>query len=145
MGASDRFKPVVKVAANREADAARKFGQSRQQQQAEEQKLANLREYHLEYMQRFRNAAASGISVAQMREYQAFISKLETAIEQQLNVVEDSKKRVVEQKKVWTTQHVRTQSMDKAMQRLVDQEKREENAREQKASDEIAQRLRRGR
>ncbi len=141
MNTSDRFKPVLKVAENREANAARKFGQSRKQQHEEETKLNNLREYHAEYLARLHQTASVGISAAQLREYQAFLKNLETAIAEQEEVVRRSQQNTTEHKQQWTEKHIRTQSMDKAMNRLVATEQKQRDVQEQKVSDEIAQRI----
>ena len=141
MNTSDRFKPVLKVAENREANAARKFGKSQRQQQEEEAKLQNLREYHAEYLNRFQQSASSGISAAQLREYQAFLQNLEKAIAEQEEVVRRSQQNTSEHKQQWTEKHIRTQSMDKAMNRIVETEQKQREVLEQKMSDEIAQRI----
>ncbi len=143
MSSSDRFKPVLKVAENREASAAKKLGQSQQTQKAEEDKLDNLRQYHLDYMQRFKQAASAGMNAGQLREYQAFLNKLDQAINEQEKIVHNSQKNAVQMKKQWAQTHVRTKSMDKAMSRMKDSERKQQDARDQKVSDEIAQRLRR--
>jgi len=103
MNTSDRFKPVLKVAENREANAARKL--------------------------------------SQLREYQAFIKKLESAISEQEEVVRQSQQNTSEHKQQWTEKHIRTQSMDKAMGRMVATEQKQRDAQEQKISDELAQRM----
>ena len=141
MNTSDRFKPVLKVAENREASAARKFGNSRKQQHEEEAKLKNLRDYHAEYLARFHQSASAGINASQLREYQAFIKKLEAAIYEQEEVVRKSQQNTSEHKQQWTEKHIRTQSMDKAMSRIVATEQKQRDAQEQKASDEVAQRI----
>lgn len=141
MNTSDRFKPVIKVAANREATAARKFGESQKLQHEEENKLANLRQYHAEYMARFQQSASSGMNANQLREYQAFLSKLETAINEQEDVVRRSRDNCTQHKQQWTEKHIRTQTMDKAMNRLKDNEQKQRDALEQKMSDEIALRI----
>ena len=141
MNTSDRFKPVLKVAENREASAARKFGLSQKQQHEEEAKLQNLREYHAEYLARFHQTASAGINAVQLREYQAFIKKLEAAISEQEEVVRQSQLNTSEHKQKWTEKHIRTQSMDKAMSRMVATEQKQRDAEEQKVSDEIAQRI----
>jgi len=143
MSASDRFKPVLKVAENREATAAREFGLSRQKHQAEEDKLNSLREYHLDYMQRFKQAASVGINASQLREYQAFITKLEQAISEQEKVVQNTQRVSVQMKQQWQKTHVRTQSMDKAMNRMKADERRHQESQDQKMSDELAQRIKR--
>lgn len=141
MNTSDRFKPVLKVAENREASAARKFGQSQKQQHEEEAKLQNLREYHAEYLARFHQSASTGMNAAQLREYQIFIKNLESAISDQEEVVRQSQQNTSEHKQQWTEKHIRTKSMDKAMSRIVATEQKQRDAQEQKASDEIAQRI----
>jgi len=141
MNTSDRFKPVLKVAENREASAARKFGKSRKQQHEEEAKLKDLRDYHAEYLARFHQSASVGINASQLREYQAFIKKLEAAIDEQEEVVRQSQQNTSEHKQQWTQKHIRTQSMDKAMGRIVATEQKQRDAQEQKMSDEIAQRI----
>ncbi len=141
MNASDRFKPVLKVAENREANAARRFGQSQKQHREEEGKLENLRQYHAEYMTRFQQTASVGMNASQLREYQAFLNKLEQAIVEQEEIVRQSKLNCSTQKQQWAQKHVRTQTMDKAMNRMVETEQKKQDAEEQKASDELAQRL----
>jgi flagellar FliJ protein len=141
MNASDRFKPVLRVAENREANAARRFGQSKKQCREEEDKLQNLKDYHAEYMARFQQSASVGMNASQLREYQAFLNKLEQAILEQEEIVRRSKQNCSEHKQQWTQKHIRTQSMDKAMDRMVKNEQKQEAAQEQRLSDELAQRL----
>lgn len=141
MNSSDRFKPVLKVAASREANAARRFGESQKQHREEANKLESLRQYHSEYMTRFQQTASSGMNASQLREYQAFLNKLEQAILEQEEIVRRSKLNCTEHKQQWAAKHVRTQTMDKAMDRMVKSEQKEKDAQEQKVSDEIAQRI----
>ena len=141
MNSSERFKPVLKVAENREASAARKFGLSQKQQHEEETKLENLRQYHAEYLAKFQQSASTGMSAGQLREYQAFLSKLELAITDQEEVVRRSKQTSYQHKQEWTKKHIRTQSMDKAMGRMIADEHKQQEALEQKMSDEVAQRI----
>lgn len=143
MNASDRFKPVLKVAENREANAARRFGQSQKLQREQEGKLENLRQYHAEYLARFQQTASVGMNASQLREYQAFLNKLEQAINEQEEIVRQSQLACTQHKKQWTEKHIRTQSMDKAMTRMVKTEQKQEDAREQKMFDELAQRINR--
>ena len=143
MNSSERFKPVLKVAENREASAARKFGLSQKQQQEEEAKLDNLRQYHAEYLAKFQQSASLGMSASQLREYQAFLTKLDQAITDQEEIVRQSKQASHQHKREWTQKHIRTQSMDKAMGRMIADEQKQQEALEQKMSDEVAQRIRR--
>lgn len=141
MNASDRFKPVRKVAANREASAARQFGKSQQQHREEADKLENLRQYHAEYLARFQESASNGMNASQLREYQAFMSKLEQAIADQEQIVRQSQQNCTEHKARWTEKHIRTKVVDKAIDRMEKTEQKARDAQEQKISDELAQRL----
>jgi small-conductance mechanosensitive channel len=87
MSPSKRLKPVQQVAASRERNAARTMGQARQHLAQEEAKLAQLRQYHQEYLQRFAQVASQGMSANQLQEYRAFLAKLDEAVRQQEKVV----------------------------------------------------------
>lgn len=82
---SKRFKPVQRVAESRERKAARSFGQSQRLMHDQEARLEELRRYHEEYLQRFRESSQMGMSASQLQEYRAFLEKLEKAIEAQKN------------------------------------------------------------
>lgn len=136
MVSSKRFKPVQRVAESREQRAAREFGQSQQLMHVEEEKLAELRRYHLEYLEQFQATARAGISANQMQEYRAFIAKLELAIDQQEDVVSARQKDFVVRKESWKEKHVRTKVLEKAVDRIRQSERRTIELREQKEQDE---------
>ena len=136
MNASDKFRPVLKVAENREQSAARQFGQSQKRRKEQEAKLENLKQYHLEYMERFRQCASNGMHAVQLREYQLFLTKLEQAIAEQEKTVALSQVDCTRQKDNWRQKHIRTQAMDKAMEKMVYKEQQHKDKIEQKAADE---------
>ena len=92
-------------------------------------------------MARFQQSASDGMNATQLREYQAFLHKLEQAIIEQEEILRQSQLNCDEQKQQWAKKHIRTQTMDKAMNRMVDNEQKAQDAQEQKISDELAQRL----
>lgn len=144
MAPSKRFKPVLRVAESRERRAAHQFGDSQRAAQEQEAKLDELRGYHQEYLERFNSAARSGISIGQLREYQAFLAKLELAIQQQESVVQESHNVCSVRKEEWQDKYIRTQALDKVVQRCETDERRTKETREQKESDDRGQRMRRG-
>lgn len=139
---SERFKPVQRVAANKERKAATALGESLKQQQAAEQRLLELRQYRDEYLERLRNATGSGVNVTQLREYQAFLDKLENAIREQELAVERARAAVGNSKQTWQARYTKTRAMDSAVSRLRESERKAEDKKEQNATDEQVQRRR---
>ncbi|MGD2118275.1 MAG: flagellar export protein FliJ [Chromatiales bacterium] len=136
MNASDKFRPVLRVAENREQTAAKQFGKSQQHRREQEEKLENLKQYHLEYLERFQQSASNGMSASQLREYQLFLNNLEQAIAEQEKLVSQSQADCSRQKDNWRQKHMRTQVMDKAMEKIVLKEQQHKDKIEQKAADE---------
>ncbi len=140
MSPSKRFKPVLRVAESHERNAAHQFGDSQRQMQQQEARLGELRQYHDEYLERFNTASRSGISAAQLREYQAFLAKLDVAIKEQEAVVLASSKNRSAKKELWQQKHIRSKVLDKVMQRYQADEQRVQDKREQKETDDNNQR-----
>lgn len=136
MSPSKRLKPVQKVAANREQKAARSMGQSRANLAQEEAKLAQLKQYHQEYLTRFQEASAQGMSVAQLQEYRAFLGKLDEAIEQQQKVVAASVANHSTHRNDWKQKRTRTQALGKVVERYRKEEAKAADRNEQKENDE---------
>jgi flagellar FliJ protein len=136
MSPSKRLKPVQQVAANRERNAARSMGQARAHLAQEEAKLAQLREYHQEYLERFQQASAQGMSVNQLQEYRAFLAKLDEAILQQEKVVAASMAKHTTHRDDWKQKHTRTQALGKVVERYRKEERKAEDRAEQKENDE---------
>jgi flagellar FliJ protein len=136
MSPSKRLKPVQQFAQSREQKAARIMGQARKNLQQEEAKLEQLKAYHQEYLARFKEMAAEGMSAKQLQEYRAFLAKLDEAVNQQQQVVAASMVNHSSSKNLWKQKHSRTQALNKAVDRFREQEKRMADKREQKESDE---------
>ncbi|MFC1602454.1 flagellar export protein FliJ [Pseudomonadota bacterium] len=142
MSPSKRFKPVLRVAESHERKAASQFGDSQRYVQEQEAKLNELRQYHDEYLEQFNAVSRTGISAAQLREYQAFLAKLDLAIKEQEAVVQASDKNRSVKKEAWQQKHMRSKVLDKVVQRHQEEEKRILEKREQKEADEKSQRRR---
>ena len=140
MSPSKRLHPVRRVAESREQKAARHMGESHKHLLAEEAKLTQLRQYHIEYLQRFEDAAKRGLSSAQLQEYRAFLDKLDDAIRQQEGVVQAHKHEHDSKKDNWRQSHNRTQALNKVVDRYQRQELQSADRQEQKESDDRSQR-----
>jgi len=137
---SKRFRPVQRVAQSREQKAARELGNSQRRAQDQEGRLEELKGYHQEYLERFENAASSGISASQLQEYRAFISKLELAIREQEKIVSASHRECSSRKQVWQRKRTQTEALGKVMGRFESEERKDSDKREQKETDDRDQR-----
>ncbi|MES9993918.1 MAG: flagellar export protein FliJ [Candidatus Thiodiazotropha sp.] len=140
MSPSKRLKPVQRFAHSKEQKAARVMGQARKNLKQEEAKLEQLKQYHQEYLTRFQQMAAEGMSATQLQEYRAFLAKLDEAINQQQEVVAASIVSHSSSKRAWKKKHSRTQALNKAVDRFREQEQKVADNREQKESDDLSQR-----
>ncbi|MEJ2464704.1 MAG: flagellar export protein FliJ [Candidatus Thiodiazotropha sp.] len=136
MSPSKRLKPVQQVAASKERNAARTMGQARQHLAHEEAKLAQLKQYHQEYLTRFQEVASQGMGANQLQEYRAFLSKLDEAVQQQQKVVNASMANHSTHKDNWKQKRTRTQALGKVVERYRREELKTADRNEQKESDE---------
>ena len=139
MSPSKRFQPVHRVAESRENKAARALGESQRKMREHTSRLEELKQYHREYMERFKSASREGLTASQMQEYRAFLGKLETAIREQEKVLQTSHRECTGKKDAWQEKHVRTQALGKAMDRFRKAENKAMDSREQQATDEHSQ------
>ncbi len=137
---SDRFKPVQRVADNRERQAATALGERLKRKQQAEQQLANLRDYHTEYLAKYQQANQQGMPVSRIREFQLFLDKLETAIAEQEKLVAQEKAACADAQATWRDKYTRTQMMNNVVERMQADERRAADKREQAQQDDRPQR-----
>lgn len=142
MTRSKRMQPIARLAADRERQAARDLGASRREFEAQRVRLGELQGYRDDYAARFRSASAQGIDAAQLRDFHAFIARLNEAIAQQERLVTAARREWEACAARWQGLRTRTQALDRVVERLQQGEAREVRRREQGDSDERAQRPR---
>ena len=140
MAPSDRFKPIHKIASQKERKAAADLGESIKQRDAAAQRLNELRTYLDEYLERFARATRNGLSRNQIMEYQVFIAKLETAIDHQEEVVARSQQDFDSSKARWRGRYTKSKAMENAIERMREAEQKDRDRKEQADADDRAQR-----
>lgn len=143
MTKSQRMKPVLQVASAREQDAARDLGLSQRHLGEQYARLNELYVYRNEYLQQTADLGSAGINVTRYIEMQRFLNNLNTAIEQQQQMVAQAARLCEERKRSWQEAHTKSKSLNRVVQHYVRQELHDESRREQKTTDEIAQHKRR--
>ncbi len=138
---SKRLKPVIKIAQNREDDAALVLNEYRKVMDQQEAKLIELRQYHTEYTQRLNDNGRNGLNIAQINDYRHFIARLVVAVKQQEVQLASCEVQLKEKHDAWMQTRVHHQALDKVVDRYQQQEHQESEKREQSESDERSQHM----
>ena len=131
---------VLDLMQRRTDDATQRLASLIAAEQDAQAKLDLLYQYRLEYAQRFQDSAQSGLSPQQWKNFQDFLARLDDAIAQQREIVNQSKKRTAAGQSHWQEQRIRLQAIDTLSLRHAKAEQAREARREQKVVDEFAAR-----
>lgn len=129
---------LLDLAQNHTDAAARRLGQLKAKWNEAQEKLDQLVVFREEYRQRYQHAASQGMSMTALRDYQAFLGKLEAAIKQQGEEVEQCRKRWETGQQAWQTQKRKLSAYDTLAKRHHQGEVRREAKIEQREQDEFA-------
>lgn len=140
MTKSDRLKPVIKVAENREREAAKVLGDAQKVVQQRKKRLDELTSYRSDYCARFNSADRGARPAALLADFRLFLVRLDEAIVQQQKLLDAGVKELEERKQRWLAERTKTLALDKVAVRLRTQERRQVERKEQKDTDERAQR-----
>lgn len=141
MSRAERMAPVQRVFGKAERDRARDLGEAQRQLADAEARLVELRTYHGEYLGAFRKRAEDGTSIRALRDFQAFLARLETAMQQQEQLVVQARERAAGSRRSWQGAAQQVKAVDAVVDRWEQVEARALDRREQKESDERAQRM----
>lgn len=140
---SQRFQPVVDVAEQQEQQQAKRLGEAQRFLQEEQDKLSQLQQYREEYRQRLDTHSSAGMDILRLRDYHAFLGRLNQAIDEQTRAVQQARRNCEQQRQHWLDRRSRSQALDKVADKYRSEEKRVEQRREQHLTDEHAGRRRR--
>ncbi len=136
MKSEQRLQPVAKIAKTQERNAAREMGEMQKQEQAQKTQLDVLLSYRDEYFQSFTSASRAGLSAVQMRDYQLFLKRLDTAIAQQRQQFEQSQQSCEQSQLQWRGKHNHTEMINKIIEKRKLQSLQIKNKKEQKEMDD---------
>jgi flagellar FliJ protein len=132
--------PVQQVLEKGEQARARELGEAQQRQADAEARLNELRTYHGEYLRAFRQRAEDGTSVNSLRDFQAFLARLEVAVSQQEKLVSAAREQSASHRRNWQGAARQVKAVESVVDRWRSVEARDGERREQKETDERAQR-----
>jgi flagellar FliJ protein len=140
MKRTQRIIPVRRLADDAERGKAILLAQAQRQLLSAEGKLHELRRYREDYAASFQARAASGCGVATLRDFQLFLARLQDAVRQQETHVQGARDVVQETTRQWRKSAQRAKTLDAVVDRWQLEETRDQDRRQQLATDERAQR-----
>ncbi len=143
MSRAKRLQPVQELVDDAEQRLARSVAGFEQRLGEAETKLQELERYRGEYEQQLNMRAAQGIGVTDLRDYQAFLARLGEAIRQQSSVVQRTRQERDAERLRWQEAARRVKALDHVVDQWQAEERRALDRREQRDTDERAQRSRR--
>jgi len=141
MTRSERMVPVQQVLEQGEQNRAREFADGQRRLADAESKLNELRTYHGEYQLTFRKRAEDGTSITKLRDFQAFLARLEHALAQQEKIVAAAREQAASLRRTWQGAARQVKAVETVVDRWRGAELRAGERREQKETDERAQRV----
>jgi flagellar FliJ protein len=105
-----------------------------------EAKLQELQRYKGEYEQQFSQRAGRGIGATDLRDYQAFLARLAEAIKQQQALVNRARAEHEAERLKWQEALKRSRALGHVVERWQAEERHMNDRRDQRESDERAQR-----
>ena len=137
--------PVQRVLDQKEKDRARELGEARTRLVAAQAKLKDLEQYRQDYEQSFQQRAKAGQPVRALRDFQVFLARLDQAIQQQRQIVAATQGDVNGHSTRWQSAALKVKAVDSVVDRWQGEERRAQDRRDQKETDERAQRAGRSR
>lgn len=133
---SKSLDPIARVAQQRERDAVLQLGHSMRQTEQHQRQLDELTSYWKQYMQKFQMDGKVGFSPVKMHDYQLFLSRLDSAITQQTQLVASSEEDCQQSQSDWHDALGYSRMIDKVVgsRRLFEAQQRKD--REQRESDD---------
>jgi flagellar FliJ protein len=142
MSRSERLEPIADLQRDKETQATRVLGESQRRYLAQERRLADLEQFQREYQQRFQALGSEGAAIERFREYRQFNDKLNVAIQQQKRLLEECRRDLEQQNHYWSEVSSKRRALEKVIDRFRLEEVTRSQRREQRDSDDRAQRMR---
>lgn len=130
------LQPLMNLAQNQSETATRKLGQLNRKEMDAQSKLETLQHYRRDYQTRLQEATQQGMSPNELRNFQEFINKLDAAIAQQIQAVQQSKVSTQQGRNEFTDTQRKLKSFDTLLQRHVEVQNQMAAKTEQKNLDE---------
>ena len=140
MRSSKRMQPVAQNARKRADEAARHVAECQRQLEDRQAKLDELLGYRDDYAHGLQEKGRGGLGAVQVNDYNLFMVRLNKAIEQQLIVLENTRRDLEASKQKWLDKQQRARALDTVVARYERHEQHLQSRREQQENDEYTRR-----
>ena len=140
MSRADQLDLVQQVATRTERERAERLAEAERNAIEAEQKLVALERYRNEYEDQLAQRGAGGVDISGVREFQAFLARLGEALGAQRQVLAAARAVRDQMLNSWREAAQRAQVVQTLADRWQTEARREEDRRDQRESDELAQR-----
>ena len=141
MTRTERMEPVQRIMDDSERQHAQRLAAAQGRLAEAEAKLAELQRYHVEYAQSFSRQASAGTTGMALRDFQAFLSRLAEAAQQQEHFVARAREDVAAETHHWQGAARKAKALGMVVERWRGEENLVLERRDQQETDERAQRL----
>lgn len=141
MKRTQRLEMVGKLMHDKEQECALQLAAAQSRLAESERRAIELKRYQKEYQQLFEQRARSGIGVAGVRDYQAFIARIGEAVRQQEALTQQLRAECERVRAQWSQAAARKSGIGKVLDKARVETQRLEERQVQKELDERAQRL----
>lgn len=135
---SQRLAVVLSLEERKEQEALKRMGDARKLVDQQREQVENLNRYQQEYRQQIRDSQQGVVQVSRLQAWQAFIAQLDQVIRQQQSQLDQAQKVFELRRQEWQQAWERRRGMEKYIDTCRQQERRAQDLREQKLSDEAA-------
>lgn len=136
MKKSKRLLPVRQLKHQAEREEAKKLAELQRELEGARNQLQELEGYLKEYFQTIQGQQSRVTQASQLGLYQAFISRLQVAINRQGELIQQRQLAVQAQTQKWIQASARLKTMDQLIEKARQQEELEASKREQKIMDD---------
>ncbi|WP_124949958.1 flagellar export protein FliJ [Sulfuriferula thiophila] len=131
---------LIELASKEVDEFARRLGVAMRTHEDNEQKLTLLLQYREDYANRCQQDLSSGLSTQGYQNFRVFLNKLDDAIDGQREIIKHSQHHIEVERQAWQTAERKRMSFDTLAHRAQQQAQQQAVRREQKATDEYANR-----
>lgn len=137
---SKRFEPIQEIAANSATALSRAMAEAEGKVRDMERQMEQLRSYRDEYARQSAQSPGSTDAVS-LQNYRSFLDRLGDALRLQTQNLGLARAEYEARRAQWSAKRVEAESLSRAIARFRDEERRVDEQREQRDSDEAAMRL----
>ena len=134
------LQPLLELMQSRTDEATRHLGKLISAEQNARSRLEMLEQYRAEYADKLRDAIAQGLTRQVLANYQDFLGRIDEAIGQQREIVNQSEAGTRRGQEHWKQQNTRLKAIGTLASRHETRERQRENKQEQKLLDEFSAR-----